>query len=93
MGRSAGQRSKAKSTQQWFTDHRIKLLPRPSQSSDLNLNVWDELRRVHKGQPQDLERFCMEDWSQIRAVCSQTSSHRSRAVRLLNEEVAIIVHT
>ncbi|XP_056131825.1 chemokine-like protein TAFA-1 [Lampris incognitus] len=49
----------SKSPQKWFTDHRIKVLPWPSRSSDLNPteNLWDELK--------DLERFCMEERSQI----------------------------
>ena len=61
----------SKSTQKCFTDHIIKVLPWPSQSPDLNPieNLWDELmRRIHKRGPQnlkDLERLCMEEWSQI----------------------------
>ena len=61
----------SKSTQIWFTGRRIKVLPWPSQSSDLNPteNLWDELKRkVHKRRPwnlKDLEKSCMEEWSQI----------------------------
>ena len=48
-------------------EHKIKLLPWPSQSPELNL--WAELkRRVHKRGPRtldDLETFCKEEWSQI----------------------------
>ena len=61
----------AKSTQKWFTGHRIKLLPWPSQSPDLNPieNLWGELkRRVQKRGPRsldDLERLCNEEWSKI----------------------------
>lgn len=61
----------SKSTQKWFTDHRIKLLQWPSQSPDLNPieNLCGELkRRVHKWRPRtlkDLESFSMEKWSQI----------------------------
>ena len=56
-----------KSTQKWLTEHKIKLLPWPTLSPDLNL--WAELkRRVHKREPRildDLERFCEEEWSLI----------------------------
>src|SRR4029434_3854549 len=36
----------SKSTQKWFTDRRIKVLPLPSQSPHLNPieNLWDELK-------------------------------------------------
>ncbi|XP_056614768.1 granzyme-like protein 1 [Triplophysa dalaica] len=57
----------AKSTQNWFTRHRIKLLPWPSQSPDLNPieNLWSELkRRVQRRGPRsldDLERLCKEE--------------------------------
>ena len=48
-----------------LTEHKIKLLPWPSQSPDLNM--WAELqRRVHKRGLRtldDLERFCKEEWS------------------------------
>ncbi|KAI4903396.1 hypothetical protein NFI96_004730 [Prochilodus magdalenae] len=38
----------AKSTQKWFTTHRIKLLPWPSQSPDLNPieNLWDLTEKI-----------------------------------------------
>ena len=56
----------SKSTHKRLTENKIKLLPWPSQSPDLNL--WAELkRRVHNRGPRtpdDLGRFCKE-WSQI----------------------------
>ena len=61
----------AKSTQKWFSSHKLKVLPWPSQSPDLNPieNLWGELkRRVHKRGPRtldDLERLCKEEWSKI----------------------------
>ena len=61
----------SKSTHKWLTEHKIKLLPWPSQSPDLNPieNLWTELkRRMQKRGPQtldDLERFCKEERSQI----------------------------
>ena len=59
----------SKSTQKWLTEHKIKLLPWPSQSPDLNL--WAELKeesaqeRTYDSRMDDLERFCKEEWSQI----------------------------
>ena len=61
----------AKSTQKWFSSHKLKVLPWPSQSPDLNPieNLWGELkRRVHERGPRtldDLERLCKEEWSKI----------------------------
>ena len=67
----------AKSTQKWFSSHKLKVLPWPSQSPDLNPieNLWGELkRRVHERGPRtldDLERLCKEEWSKIPlSVCS-----------------------
>lgn len=97
----------SKPTQKWFTDHRIKLLAWPSQSTDQNPkeNLWDELRRrVHKQQPRnrkDLEGFCMEEWSQIQCHAFTTSSRiiredlerrgKGRPHKILAEGVPIIV--
>src|SRR4029434_10925078 len=76
------------STQKWFTDRRIKVLPWASQSPDLNPieNVWDELkRRVHKCRPRnlkDLERYCMEEWSHIPChVFTNLITHYRRRLR------------
>ena len=56
----------SKSTQKWFTDHRIKVLPLSSHGIYPIENLWHELkRRVHKCGPWNLERFCMEEWSPI----------------------------
>ncbi|KAI5615347.1 calmodulin-regulated spectrin-associated protein 2-like isoform X4, partial [Silurus asotus] len=61
----------AKSTQKWFSSHKLKVLPWPSQSPDLNPIeiVWGELkRRVRKRGPRtldDLERLCKKEWSKI----------------------------
>ena len=78
----------SKSTQKWFTEGRIKVLPWPSQSPDLNPieNLWDELkRRVHKRRPRnlnDLERCCMEEWSQFPChVFTNLITHYRRRLR------------
>ena len=75
----------AKSTQKWFTRHRIKLLHWSSQSPDLNPieNLWGELnRRVQKRGPRsldDLERLCKEEWSKIPlSVSSHLVKHHRR---------------
>ncbi len=56
-----------KSAQKWVTEHKLKALPWPSQSPDLNPidNLWCELKRwVYQHEPgnlKDLERLCMEE--------------------------------
>lgn len=74
-----------KSTQKWFTRHRIKLLPWPSQFPDLNPieNLWSELkRRVQRRGPRsldDLEILCKEEWSKIPlSVFSNLVKHYKR---------------
>lgn len=62
---------KAKSTEKWFQKKKVKVLPWPSQSPDLNLieNLWIDLKRaVHKRRPSnlvELEAICHEEWSNI----------------------------
>ena len=81
-----------------ITQHKIKLLPWPSQSPGLNL--WSKLkRRVHKRGPRnDLEKFCEEDFSvfydlirsygrRLRAVIFD----KRRLYKVLNAGVPIIV--
>src|SRR4029434_9585532 len=75
-------------SQKWFTDRRIKVLPWPSQSPDLNPieSPWDELKmRVHMRRPRnlkDLERYCMEEWSQIPChVFTNLIMHYNRRLR------------
>ena len=62
----------AKSTKKWLEDKKVKVLPWPSQSPDLNIieNLWVDLKRaVHDRGPrnlQELERVCPEEWSKIK---------------------------
>ena len=83
------------------TEHKIKLLPWPSQSPDLTM--WAELkRRVQKRGPRtDLERFCNEEWFQVPFSvfynlirCYRRRLHAvllGRLYKVLNSGVQIIV--
>ena len=61
----------AKATKEWLKKKHIKVLERPSQSTDLNRikNLWSKLKlRVTKQQPRkfkDLERICKEEWTKV----------------------------
>ncbi len=72
--------------QKWFTDHKIKVLPWPSQFPDWNPieKLLGELkRRVHQHGPQngkDLKRFCIEEWPQIPYPCI-LQTHQSEKIQ------------
>lgn len=61
----------AKSTEEWFTKNKIKVLPWPAQSPDLNVieNLWLDLKKaVHLRKPTNLmqlEEICCEEWNKI----------------------------
>lgn len=61
----------SKSTVDYIKRHKLKVLPWPSQSPDLNIieNLWIDLKRaVRDRQPRnlkELEDFCKEQWAKI----------------------------
>lgn len=61
----------SKSTMDYLKRRKLKVLPWPSQSPDLNIieNLWIDLKRaVHARRPKnltELEAFCKEEWAKI----------------------------
>ncbi|KAF7649459.1 hypothetical protein LDENG_00141170, partial [Lucifuga dentata] len=61
----------SKSTVEWLQKNRIKVLPWPSQSPDLNPieMLWRDLKAaVHQRKPSNLtqlKQYCMEEWAKI----------------------------